>query len=613
MIERFSLLRNIGQFDSVSPPAAVAFTPFSFIYAENGRGKTTIAAILRSLSNGESGLITERQRLGSQHSPHIVIDYNGQQRVFQNGSWSNSSQEIVIFDDNFVAENVCSGIEVNTGHRQRLHELILGAQGVALNATLQSHISRIEQHNLDLKAKGEAIPATVRGPYSVLAFCKLNADPDIDTKILEAERRLAAAKSADTVRQRPLFTQIELPDFDIDTIANVLSQALPELEADAAARVRSHLNKLGKDGETWVADGMSRIGAASEGQSDEICPFCAQGLNTSTLIEHYRAYFSDAYGALKSTIRQTGIGVRDTHGGDIPAAFERAVRTASQNQEFWKNFTDVPEVSIDTAAISRDWASAREAVLEKLRAKAAAPLERMALGQPALDAIARYRERRDEVAALSNSLLECNAAISLVKEQSAADDLPSLTDDLSKLKAQKNRFDPIIEPHCTAYTDEVESKKATEALRDQSRSNLDQYRQQIFPAYEASINDFLRRFNAGFRIGQVASINTRAGSSASYCVIINQHNVNITSENGPSFKNTLSAGDRNTLALAFFFASLEQDQNLSQKIVVIDDPMTSLDEHRSLTTIQEMRRLFSRVSQMIVLSHSKPFLCNLWE
>jgi len=41
--------------------------------------------------------------------------------------------------------------------------------------------------------------------------------------------------------------------------------------------------------------------------------------------------------------------------------------------------------------------------------------------------------------------------------------------------------------------------------------------------------------------------------------------------------------------------------------------MTSLDEHRSLTTVQEMRRLNSRVRQMIVLSHSKPFLCAIWE
>ena len=81
----------------------------------------------------------------------------------------------------------------------------------------------------------------------------------------------------------------------------------------------------------------------------------------------------------------------------------------------------------------------------------------------------------------------------------------------------------------------------------------------------------------------------------------------------PSFRNTLSAGDRNTLALAFFFASLDQEPGLADKIVVIDDPVSSLDDHRSLTTIQEIRRLAARAQQVIVLSHNKPFLCRIWE
>src|SRR5690606_10141682 len=129
----------------------------------------------------------------------------------------------------------------------------------------------------------------------------------------------------------------------------------------------------------------------------------------------------------------------------------------------------------------------------------------------------------------------------------------------------------------------------------------------------AAINDYLQRFGASFRLGEVESVNTRSGSSASYCVVINQQNVDITANTGPSFRNTLSAGDRNTLALAFFFASLEQDGNLANKIVAIDDPMTSLDEHRTLHTRAQIIALSRRVQQVIVLSHSKPFLCNLWD
>jgi wobble nucleotide-excising tRNase len=113
----------------------------------------------------------------------------------------------------------------------------------------------------------------------------------------------------------------------------------------------------------------------------------------------------------------------------------------------------------------------------------------------------------------------------------------------------------------------------------------------------------------------VNSVNTRGRSACTYHVLINNVEVPISSGDtvGPAFRNALSSGDRNTVALAFFFASLDQDPQRSHKIVIIDDPMTSLDEHRSLITIQEMRRLEASVSQMIVLSHSKPFLCGLWE
>ena len=157
-------------------------------------------------------------------------------------------------------------------------------------------------------------------------------------------------------------------------------------------------------------------------------------------------------------------------------------------------------------------------------------------------------------------------------------------DDLAMLKAQRARFDPVVAQHCATYLAEKKAKAATEMQRTQARAELDQYRGQVFLAYGAYINDYLSRFSATFRLGEVQSVNTRSGSSASYCVVINHQNVNVTSDEGPSFRNTLSSGDRNTLALAFFFASLDMDPNLSKKVVVFDDPMTSLDEHRSQRT-----------------------------
>ena len=138
MVERFQLLRNVGKFENVSAGAQLTLAPLALLYGENGRGKTTLATILRSLATGEVALIDERQRLGGSDKPHVIIAANGTSYIYHNGAWSGTLPEVTVFDDAFVSANVCSGIEIEASHRQNLHELILGAQGVALNAVART-------------------------------------------------------------------------------------------------------------------------------------------------------------------------------------------------------------------------------------------------------------------------------------------------------------------------------------------------------------------------------------------------------------------------------------------------------------------------------------------
>jgi len=614
MINTLDLIRNIGTFESVDTGARLPLNQFALIYAENGRGKTTLASIFRSLGSGNPVPIMERRRLGSLHSPHIVVTRNGGQRVvFQNGEWDNNIPDVVVFDDHFISENICSGMEVASGHRQNLHELIIGAQGVVLNSVLQEHIDRIEQHNRDLQIRSNAIPANARFGMSVQDFCNLEERDDIDDSIQEAERHLAAARQANKVRQQPHFEEISLPRFDADDIDNVICRELQNLEADAASQVQEHLAKIGEDSESWVGDGMERV--ISDADGGDICPFCAQDLEGSRLITHYQAYFSDAYTELKASITALLQNINTSHGGEIQAAFERSVLTAERAQQFWMQFTDVPEIAIDTAKIALAWKEAYTGIEEVLQVKQSSPLESLQIDEDLLAKISAYHTVCDDVTALSDALQATHDQIEIVKEKAAAADITSLENDLRRLQTIKSRFSQGVSPLCDAYLQEKRDKTDTEGLRDTARADLDHYREQVFSRYEAAINNYLQRFNAGFRLENVQSVNTRAGSTCNYSVLINEQSVPISGrgEGEPSFKNTLSAGDRNALALAFFFASLENDPNNNQRIVVIDDPMTSLDDHRALTTIQEMRRLSGDVAQVIVFSHSKPFLCDLWQ
>jgi wobble nucleotide-excising tRNase len=260
-------------------------------------------------------------------------------------------------------------------------------------------------------------------------------------------------------------------------------------------------------------------------------------------------------------------------------------------------------------------AIAREAVAA-LTGKQAAPLERMTLAQGARDAVAAYQAHRQEITELSSALQKANAAIRVTKEQAAAGNPSAIAADLSRLMAVKARHSAGIAALCDIYLAEKAAKTATEQQRDQARATLDHYRTAVFAGYETAVNQYLQRFNAGFRLSSVTYAQTRGGPTCTYNVVINNTAVAVGAAappGEPSFRNTLSSGDRNTLALAFFFASLDQDPALGNKIVVIDDPISSLDDHRSLTTVQETRRLADRAGQVVVLSHNKPFLCRIWE
>jgi wobble nucleotide-excising tRNase len=619
MLERLKLLRNIGMFDSVSAAANIPLAKLTLVFAENGRGKTTLAAILRSLATGDPLPIIERRRLAAQHPPQVVLDHTGEPTsvIFENGAWNRSIADIAVFDDVFVDENVCSGLSVETGHRQRLHGLILGSEGVELNRELQQLVKRIEDHNSELRIRAAAIPTSERGSLTVDEFCALGVNEGIDTAIAAAERKMNSMREREKIKDASPIPALVLPPFDLPAIEQVLTRDLSSLDKDAANRVAAHIQELGDRSELWIAEGMKYVQGSTEDAKAAKCPFCAQDLSGSRLVDHYRAYFSVEYEDLKRSVMGAIDALDREHGGDALASFERAVRMAGERRQFWSEFCEVSDISLDTEAIAQKRRLAYQAIRGILEAKQAAPLETMTLDVRAVSATEAYEEYRNEVEQLNQAIQKTNTTIEGVKEQVLTGDREKLEGDLALLKAAKARHSSEIDPLCRAYCEEKTAKTRTEEERDRAREALDEYRAKVFPNFQTAINQYLGKFNAGFRIDSVNSANTRSGPTCTYHIVINNTRVEVAggtpSRGEASFRNTLSSGDRNALALAFFLASLDQDSTLSEKVVVIDDPIASLDEHRSLTTAQEIRRLAGRANQVIVLSHNKPFLSCIWE
>ena len=448
-----------------------------------------------------------------------------------------------------------------------------------------------------------------------------------------------------------------MPGFDIEAIEQTLLTDLPDLDKAAEAQVQAHVQALGEGGEAWVAQGFG-LGVAGD---DGICPFCGQGLVGLDLIAHYRAYFSEGYAQLKQDVADLVGNIDSTHADGAQAAFERAVGIARQTGQFWTTYSAAPKIDIDTEAIARDWTTATETVAEVLKTKQAAPLDPLVLNDHALKILDSYNTHRQEIRAISEMLTASNEDIREVQKLAEAAKLEEILAELTRLKATKARFSDELAPLCADFLQEKDAKVLTEAARTEARDALDEYRANVFPGLQNGVNNYLQQFNAGFRIDSLVpfpleyalyqipvsparrsraswnsqlevtfqyrqdylepvlvstNIGSGSGSTCTYNVVINNTPIAIRSANipqgEPSFRNSLSAGDRNTLALALFFSSLDQSPNLANTVVVIDDPISSLDDHRSLTTVQAVRRLSERARQAIVLSHNKRFLCEVW-
>ena len=615
MINRFKLLQNIGRFNSDVGGASHELGKLTLIYADNAQGKTTLTAILRSLTSGNPLPITERHRLGSQHPPKAVLNWQDEPSdvIFQNGAWSHTFENMKVFDDHFVDENVYSGLDVTASHRQNLHELILGDRGVALNRTMQTHVSRVTEHNTAIAAKSSAIPDHERYGLSVEAFCALPELTDVDEKIANEERDLKAAQDQELVLAAPIFSRIELPEFDLETIRETLAKDLADLDKSAEAQVQAHIQTLGEGGESWVADGIQRAAQ----RDDNVCPFCGQNTQDVDLIAHYRAYFSQEYTRLGQSVSELINEIDRNHADGKQVEFERAVNTLMQSRQFWASYCDLLAVEIDSAAIVDAWNRARTAVGGQLQTKQGTPLDAQSLNQATLEAVDAYGVHRQNIEAINQTLEITNEAVQQVKQRAQTAELSKITTTLNRLKATKSRFREDIATLCDAYLAESEAKTNTEAERDEARRELEEYRTNVFPQLQEGVNRYLDQWNASFRIGNLTPTNIGggSGSTCTYNVVINEMSIAVRSNTNtpgePSFRNSLSSGDRNTLALSLFFSSLDRNPNLADTVVVIDDPMSSLDDHRSLVTVQKVRELSRQAKQTIVLSHDKRFLFGI--
>jgi hypothetical protein len=189
--------------------------------------------------------------------------------------------------------------------------------------------------------------------------------------------------------------------------------------------------------------------------------------------------------------------------------------------------------------------------------------------------------------------------------------------ELKWLQLTKKRHEQPLKDASDEYVKLTAEKDELDKRKVGARAKLDEYSTTVVDGYRKSINTFLDTFTAGFHLDRMRVEYSGRVPNSTFCVVINDTHVDMgnsdTPLDEPSFRNTLSAGDKSTLALAFFLAQLKADPEKGQCIAVFDDPFNSQDQFRKTCTMSEIRRCGREVMQVIIMSHDARFLRDLWD
>lgn len=616
MLEKFISIRNIGRFRDCTPRGDVAFRKLTLLFAENGRGKTTLCAILRSLQSGQPEYIAARKTLGTIDAASVKIRLGGNTITFGNGSWSSIHPDITVFDSIFVHDNVYAGDYVDHEHKKNLYRVIVGAQGVQLVRQIEGLDGQIHDANAVIRTKKEAASRTLPTATTLEAYLAWQPVADIDDKIQQKQgeitNRQRALDKATDIQSKDSLSNISLPTFPSD-ILTILSKQLADVIGDAERRVREQIgvHGMGNQGETWLSQGLDFVAA-------DKCPFCGQGVSGNELIAAYRSHFNAAYKDLKQQVAQLSQRLVNAIGESSLNAAQKTLSTNLTLVEFWMQFTEISLLPLDFEDVRTKYATLRDLASELAQRKQQLPTEPITPGED-------FQTSLDHVTSLQALVEAYNAAVNtantLINEQKAAAqqgaDINAMRMELADLEAKKKRFESQTVQACQEYKNAVSAKTSLEQQKTMIKEQLDLHCQQIIQTYQSSINTYLDQFNAGFKITNSRHLYTGGTPSSHYQIEINNNAIDLgdfrTHAGTPCFKTTLSSGDRSALALAFFLAAMMQDGGIGNKIVVLDDPFTSQDRFRRTCTQQLIRQLADTAQQVVVLSHDPHFLRLIWE
>ncbi|MGE9268896.1 MAG: AAA family ATPase [Verrucomicrobiales bacterium] len=578
MIKKIKRVNNMGVFDDYRWPSSnnlSEFKRFNIIYGANGSGKTTLSRLFRHVATG-----------ACEPFPELKYTLEAESGILK--ETDAQSVPIRVFNADYVRSNI-GEIE---GELNPI--FIIGEDQKELQAELVANEKEFEQRKEKLsglnekiadqeKARGKEFTSiasqiglatkgltsrTYRKPQAESAYAKIEEFKVFSEEELEKLTLTAEQKKLDGIDVIGLgSTEADINSLSIDSAkllaATVESVVIPRLKENPEIS-------------RWVEGGIGLHSLGGE------CEFCGNTV-TEDRLKSLAAHFNDADKSLKEQLQQ------------LVSEFEKAFQSLqslsmpSKLQLFDEFQTDFDSCSASVAQkqeeLARALTAGKKLVEQKLGSRTevmafSVELSTTALAEAVADANRVLRQHNDK----STSFEEARTSATDQIEQHY----------LSTIQTEIEKYDTELEKLREEEKNARDSSAETEQLSlDELQAEIKRKRGLIANTQKAA-EDLTRKLEI-FLGRKELSFDPEGDGYRIYRKTVAAQG--------------LSEGEKTAIAFVYFSVQLEdQDFDKTKGLIVVDDPISSLDSSSTYQAFAFLKEAVKDAKQIFLLTHNFDFL-----
>lgn len=613
-ISKFSILKKYEPFSDYSWDNLIdsEFQKRNIIHGENGAGKTALIAVIKDLSESE---LFDRD-LPSEAK--LLVD--GNEYTFSNGSWDKDRldpEKLLIFDSKYVRNNIhIHGVRPGTQGevKQNATKLLISLSEKALELSRKTSAARDKQKRLSDSCRpylGQIL--TTDEEKRMFSFYKKHSSKDIEHVL--GERRdfsKGLIDKKETLEERnnsyqdisdgSLYGQlicvpmiIPFSEFNLFFTSNLKKKTEKKAHKHIYEKIISDQEFFSKAFEKILEDESS-------------CPICDQPLKN--VLEAYKAYFDKTYEEELEKLKE-----KSTH---LNANLSEIQTFCQKTPKFIQDtITNVLEVKtklkifkqVNIEDLKKDVLQVENEVFTEIFKKIDKHIEhkKTDFNQEDYDKINEELNRQIQaLVSFSKKITPLFLELNKLKKESSS------PDDLTKSIEQ---IDEILEL-CNKEIEFLDSSRINqEIVRVSIQKRIEKVRKkhEFWKNKHAKfLSSDLHKIQLG-RMQKVVNEVFKLRLTLEEVSLSRRDNIEIPfdfeiQKDGKSIKfENLSEGERQILSLAFFFATLDEVNNKGDKILIFDDPVTSMDSRNLKLLTQLIDEKTTDFSQLFIFTHHDLF------